>query len=44
MKKQYISDDRNILEDVEKIRNMTDEEWEEYVKVQEKMKESGKNE
>ena len=27
-----ICDDRNVLEDLQKVRNMTDEEFEEYIK------------
>ena len=32
MNKEYICDDRNVLENLRKIRNMTDAEFEEYVK------------
>lgn len=31
MDNEYICDDRNVLEDVQKIRNMTDEEFEKYI-------------
>ena len=44
MEKQYICDDRNIIENAQKIRNMTDEEWEEYVKIHEEKKENDNNE
>lgn len=30
---EYICDDRNQLEEAEMIRNMTDEEWDEYIKA-----------
>lgn len=32
MDKEYVCDDRDVLEDLNKIRNMTDEEFEEYIK------------
>ena len=31
MDNEYICDDRNVLENVQKIRNMTDEEFEKYI-------------
>ncbi len=44
MEKQYICDDRNNLEDVQKIRNMTDEEWDKYVKMHKETRENDKAE
>jgi len=32
MTNEYICDDRNVLEDAQKIRSMTDEEFETYIK------------
>lgn len=32
MDKSYICDDRNVLEDIAKIRRMTDEEFEAFIK------------
>ena len=32
MKIKYICDDRNVYENTQKIRSMTDKEWEDYVK------------
>ena len=31
MENEYICNDENVLENIQKIRNMTDEEFEEYV-------------
>lgn len=36
MNSEYICDDRNVLENAQKIRNMTDEEFEKYIKSLEK--------
>ena len=36
MNSEYICDDRNVLENARKIRNMTDEEFEKYIKSLEK--------
>lgn len=32
MKESYICDDRNVLENLQKIRDMSDEEFAEYIK------------
>lgn len=32
MQEEYICDDRNVLENIEKIKNMTDEEFTEHLK------------
>lgn len=37
MDREYICDDRNVLENVQEIRNMTDEEFEKYLE-KEKLK------
>lgn len=34
MNNEYICDDRNVLENLQKIKNMTDEEFEKYLKDQ----------
>lgn len=33
MDNEYICDDRNVLEDLQKVRNMTDEEFEKYIEM-----------
>lgn len=41
MDNEYICDDRNVLEDLQKVRNMTDEEFEKYIEtLKEKEKKS----
>lgn len=32
MQGEYICDDRGVIENIERIRNMTEEEFEEYIK------------
>ena len=44
MDNEYICDDRNQLKEAEMIRNMTDEEWEEYVKANQPKEDLNKNE
>lgn len=41
MNKKYICDDRDVLENLNKIRNMTDDEFEKYIKS---LREDEKNE
>lgn len=33
MDNEYICDDRNVLEDLQKVRNMTDEKFEKYIEM-----------
>ena len=44
MNNEYICDDRNVLERAEWIKNMTDEEWEEYVKANKQKEDEGQDE
>lgn len=32
MQEEYICDDRDVIENIERIRNMTDEEFDEYIR------------